>query len=55
MQNDAALVNAAIQDITMNVPDDLALVSLEGYPDKQIQINYGGQLYAYGIRYVSNA
>lgn len=42
--NDAALVNAAIQDITMNVPDDLALVSLEGYPDKQIQINYGGTI-----------
>lgn len=42
--NDAALVNAAIQDITMNVPDDLALVSLEGYPDKQIQISYGGTI-----------
>ena len=42
--NDAALVNAAIQDITMNMPDDLELVSLEGYPDKQIQINYGGTI-----------
>ncbi|MCP8851811.1 hypothetical protein, partial [Latilactobacillus sakei] len=39
--NDEALVNAAIQDITMNVPDDLELVSLDGYPDKQIQISYG--------------
>lgn len=42
--NDAALTNAAIQDITMNVPDDLELVSLEGYPDKQIQISYGGTI-----------
>ncbi|MFL2081219.1 WxL domain-containing protein [Latilactobacillus sakei] len=42
--NDEALVNAAIQDITMNVPDDLELVSLDGYPDKQIQISYGSTI-----------
>lgn len=42
--NDAALTNAAIQDITMNVPDDLELVSLDGYPDKQIQITYGSTI-----------
>ncbi|MCP8856396.1 WxL domain-containing protein [Latilactobacillus sakei] len=42
--NDEALTNAAIQDITMNVPDDLELVSLDGYPDKQIQISYGSTM-----------
>ena len=42
--NDEALTNAAIQDITMNVPDDLELVSLDGYPDKQIQITYGSTI-----------